>query len=1103
MIEKFSVRKPFTVLVGVVLVIVLGVVSFMGTSTDLLPSMDLPFAAVFTTYIGATPEQVERDVSIPLEGRLSTLSGIANVQSISNEHVSIILLEFTGATNMDSAALELREALDSITLPEGTARPMTMRMNPDMMPIMTANVHMEGLEIAELSAFASDVVAPAIEGVPGVAVVNLSGLVQNQLHVVVRDEYVQAVNAQLAQAGQAMLDAMMGQMESMVVAHMNELMLEGVPMDVALEQATIEVTEMLGGMGIDAVNGEMPEIGIPAGMISVDAISGILFAQNFSMPAGLLVDGAAEYMVRVGDRFETLDEIKNMLIFDPSLMGLAGVEPIRLSDVAHVFETDDSHLTFTQVNGYDSVMFTLQAQSGFVTADVTSDVRDRMDALSVEHDGLVFTILMDQGEMIDVVVSSVLDNLLIGGILAIVVLFIFLRDVRPTLVVAISIPVSIMLAFTAMYFSGITLNMISMGGLALTVGMLVDNSIVVIENIYRMKADGKSAARAAVYGTKQVAGAIAAATLTTTAMFLPIVFTSGITRQIFGDLGLTIAYSLLASLIVAMTVVPAAASTMLRGVKKHTGGKFHEKMLDVYEKSLRWSLRFKWPVLLASIAAFALATWGILQQGMELFPDMDMPQVHVSAEMPEDATFEDAVEVARVFSALVLAMADVETVGVTVGGGGGFMAAMGGGGMFGGAVSTTINMDLLMSEDRTTTQWDMAAEIREIGESLGLEVQVEGADGGMGMMMGNAISLQVIGTELDDIRDTAIALAELVNSVEGTTNVTDFAEDANLELRIVVDRDAAMARGLTIAQVFMEAMNNLSPNEQTMNMTLSGRNYEIVITDGDFIEPTRADIENMQIATPAGYVALSEIATVHEDLGFTSISRINRSRFVTVSGGLEDGFNVALVNAEIEALLEEFVPAGDARIEVGGEMEMINDAMNDLILMIALGLLLTYLIMVAQFQSLMAPFVIMFTIPLAFTGGFVTLMLAGMPLSIVAMIGLILLSGVAINNGIVLVSRITQDRWEGMTKTEAIVDAGRKRLRPILMTAISTIFAMSVLAIGIGEGTEMMQPMAVATIGGLFYATITTLFVVPILYDMFHKNKDITKEDLDAPEEIV
>jgi len=282
-----------------------------------------------------------------------------------------------------------------------------------------------------------------------------------------------------------------------------------------------------------------------------------------------------------------------------------------------------------------------------------------------------------------------------------------------------------------------------------------------------------------------------------------------------------------------------------------------------------------------------------------------------------------------------------------------------------------------------------------------------------------------------------------------------------------------------------------------MNVTLDGRSPEIVITDGDSVLPDRDAIDNTEIATAAGYVLLSEIASITEDTGFSTISRINRNRFLTITGEIEDGYNVGLVNDEIAAALENFVPIGDAQFFIGGEAEAIAEAFNDLLLMLALGLLFTYLIMVAQFQSLMSPFIVMFTVPLAFTGGFVALIIGGMTLSIVSIIGLILLSGVAVNNGIVLISRIFQMRREGMPKFDAIIDAGRKRIRPIVMTAISTVFAMSVMALGIGEGTEMMQPMAVATIGGLIYATIMTLFVVPIMYDLLHRNKDITAENLD------
>jgi HAE1 family hydrophobic/amphiphilic exporter-1 len=943
---------------------------------------------------------------------------------------------------MDSASLEIRETLDMISLPDGVSKPMTIRMNPEMMPIMSVNLHMEGTTIQELSEFAKNTVLPTLEGVPGVASVGLSGLVQNQLHVIIRSEYIDRIPFPL-----------------------------------------------------------------PAEMLSVEAITMMLTAQNFAMPAGMLIDGDSSYMVRVGDRFTSVDEIGEMLLFDPSAMGLTGVPPIRLRDIADIFATDNSAYTYTRVNGNPSIMFTIQRQSEFATADVASAVRDRMDRLSERYDGLAFVVLMDQGEMIGQVIGSVLNTLLWGGLLAIVVLFLFLRDFRPTLIVAVSIPVSLMFAFTLMYFTGVSLNMISMGGLALAVGMLVDNSIVVIENIYRMRTTTeRSVARAAVSGARQVSGAIVAATLTTVSLFVPILFTGGITRQLFMDFGLTIAYALLASLIIALTVVPAASSVLLKNIKREQEGQLFTKFVDGYEKSLRFMLKHKWITLAVSALLFAVSLWAINRQGMVMFPTMDTHQITVSAEMPEGSTFDESVEMAELLSSIVLAMDDVETVGVSIGGGGmiGLMAeSMGFGGMsglggLGGDSGTTITMYVLLEANRSVSNEVMATKLRDLCEDLGLEASVSGADGGMEMMMGAPISIRVEGRELDDIRRTAIAVSELVNSVEGTMNVTDMNERASSELRIRVDKDAAMSAGLTVAQVFMSTMSTLSNPERTLNMFFTEGNFDIIITDGDFVPATRETVENQVIYTPQGAaVPLSLIAEVYEDYGFSSIARMNRNRFVTIGGELEDGYNVGLVNAEIERLLEDFTPIGDTRVVIGGEAEAIADSFNDLMLMLALGLLFTYLIMVAQFQSLVSPFIIMFTVPLAFTGGFFALVIVGMPLSIVAIIGLILLTGVAVNNGIVLISRINQMRWEGMPKKDAIIDAGRKRIRPIIMTAISTIAAMSVLAIGMGEGTEMMQPMAIATIGGLLYATAMTLFIVPVLYDMLHRTKDVTVENLE------
>jgi len=1121
MLEKFSVRKPFTVLVGVIIVIVLGVVSFMNTSTDLFPEMDLPFAAIFTTYIGATPEQVEQGVTIPIEARMSTLSGIDTVQSISNEHVSIVILQFVEETNMDSASLEIREALDMLVLPDAAARPSLMRFNPEMLPIMSAALHMEGVNIDELSEFARNEIAPALEGVPGVAVVSLSGLIQNQLHVVLRGEKVDALNAQLNIAVMGMIDAMMQdlttQAETLIIAavqafsetRMVELMAGGMSQEnaaVQLEQelpaATAEITadvmEALAG-GMEGNSEGMGAIAIPQEMLSVETIAGMLTAQNFAMPAGIITEGNIEYMVRVGDRFESLDEIGDMLIFDPAQFGLVGMAPIRLSDVADVFLTDNSDRSFARVNGNPSVMLTIQRQSEFSTTDIASAVRVRMDELEDAHAGLGFVILMDQGEMIDMMISTVLDDLLIGGILAIIILLLFLRDIRPTIIVAVSIPVSLMLAFTLMYFTGVSLNMVSMGGLALSVGMLVDNSIVVIENIYRMRrTTDRSPARAAISGARQVAGSIFAASLTTISVFFPIVFTGGITRQLFTDLALTITYSLLASLIIALTVVPAASSVLLKGVRKEKEGKLWSKFTDAYEKSLRFALRFKPIVLIVVAAAFALSIWLIARQGMILFPPMDAPQITATFEMPDGSTFDDAVAAAEEISAQVLEIRDVETVGVSIGAGG-MMGMMGlGGGFGGGGISTTITMYVILEEGRSITHDEVAAYINTISEGMGIEASVAGADGGMGMMAGLPVSLRVEGLELDAIRDTAIDLAEMLATVDGVINITDVTESAAPELRVSVDKDAAMAQGLTVAQVFLAVNRALTTPERTMDVILQGRSYEIVITDGDFEALDWAGVENLQIATPSGeFVTLSDIATVSEDTGFTSITRMNRSRFVTINAELADGFNVSLVNAEIERRLEDFVAQPGVSIHIGGEAEAIADAFNDLLLMLLLALIFIYLIMVAQFQSLVSPFIIMFSIPLAFTGGFFALTLVGMPLSIVAMIGLILLTGVVTNTGIVFLSRVKLMRWEGMPKKEALVDAGRKRLRPVLMTEISTIFAMSVIALGIGEGAEMMQPMAIAIIGGLVYAAITVLYVIPILYDLLHRDKDITKENLD------
>ncbi|MDR1669398.1 MAG: efflux RND transporter permease subunit, partial [Oscillospiraceae bacterium] len=1039
MFEKFSVRKPFTVLVGVILIIVLGAVSFVNTQTDLLPSMNLPYAVVMTTYPGMTPEQVEADVTVPIEGRVGTVSGIDSIMSMSSEHFSVVIMEFVASTNMDSASLEMREMLDQIELPENAGKPTILKLNPNMLPIMVSAVYWQDKSIHEVSALVSDDIAPAMEGVAGVASVSSSGLIHNQLNVILRQEKIDEVNDRLAASMQALMQA-------------------GLP-------PGADITQLPEGSETPAAQPDPADIGIPEELLTVDTVTGFLQGQNFSMPAGVTAEDGVEYMVRVGDRFPSAEEVASMLLFDP---GIEGFEPVTLSDIAEVFATDNSSTEYTRVNGSPAVMLTMQKQSEFSTSDVTGSILARMEELSAEHEGLEFAVLMNQGEYIDIIIDSVVSNLLWGGLLAILILILFLRDLRPTLIVGISIPISLMLAFTAMYFTGISLNIISMSGLALAVGMLVDNSIVVIENIYRLRNLGVPAKRAAIDGAKQVAGAIAASTLTTIAVFLPIVFTEGLTRQLFTDLALTLAYSLLASLVVALSVVPAAASGVFRNMREKEH-KIYNRFRDWYGRVLGAALKVKWLVLLIAVALFAGSGWGIMRMGTELIPAMDSPQLTAGVSMPEGTAFEEAVEAAEEVTALIRAIEDVETVGATIGGGG-MMAMMGGLGGGGSSQSAEVSMYILLREPRTMTNEQVTQEIRDRTAGLGYEVTVQGGSAGdLSTLMGEGVSVSVTGRELDDLRDAAIEVAEIVRSVEGTADVTDVARDAAPEWRIRVDKDAAMRRSLTVAQVYMAVSEALAEPEGSVSMTFSGVSHEVIVKDGEWEAPDFAGLQSLTLTNPSGEsVPLSDIAEIYEDTGFTSINRQDGSRYVTVSGEIAEGYNVGLVNGEIGRLLDGYTPPEGISVTVGGQAEMIEESFNDLYLMLALALVFIYLIMVAQFQSLLSPFIVMFTIPLAFTGGFAALMIAGMPLSVVGMVGLILLSGVVVNNGIVFVDCVNQlRRVEGMSKKDALVEAGRIRLRPILMTALTTIVAMSMMMFAVGQGTEMMQPMAITSVGGL------------------------------------
>jgi len=1331
-VSKFSVNKPYTVVVAVIIVIVLGVISFFNMSTDLLPSFDLPYLVVVTTYPGATPEEVEQTVTKPLEQTLSTTGNVKKVDSTSNENYSTIILEFYNDVNMDSAIIEMNSKIDMLKSQwnDSVSSPTIIKLNPDAMPVMVVAVDADDMEMEEISGFTENTVMPAIESIDGVASVSAEGLYEAKIKVSIDEEKVKKVNDdiraiiddQLNEASEALEEAqdkldegqaaladqsktrteqlekatieitngkiVLAQTEGQLTsaesqltqirgalasaldtanqqlagleakkAELEKRIAEGsvapvptptiqplptespaesgepTPADTQTpeqtEQAVPVPTEQAavpagdggaaeqdtaaqedaaaraegmaatgeGGAGavpLAAIAQEQPEpqptaqppavqsedeielavvnesikqlesmksqleSGLAsldaqlaqitagkaalveaksqisqtelqladgkgllaeglnegtvevasgkavlqskmdefdlaresseaqadmAGMITPAVVSQLLYAQNFSMPAGYITHDGRDYLVKVGEELQGVDELRELVLFD---MGMEGMDVIRLRDVADVEEVNNADDVYATINNNDGIILTMQKQSSYSTSDVSKNINDRMEELMAEHPGLHLTILMDQGVYISVVIDNVLNNLLYGAILAIIVLFLFLRDIRPTFIVALSIPISVVFALVLMYFSGVTLNVISLAGLALGVGMLVDNSIVVIENIFRLRSQGESAKNAAIAGAKQVSGAIIASTLTTVCVFLPIVFVQGISRQLFMDMGLTIAYSLLASLIVALTLVPSMSSRMLAGKKfdkEKKELKVFEKFKQFYARALGWSLRFKPVILVPVFALFGFCLYSVFSMGVTFLPSMDSTQITMTMEMPvEHSTFEETAGMADKVIERVLEVQDVETVG----------AMEGGMNMLGGGASGSATFYVMLDEDRKITSEQAADEIRKATADLDCELSVSASAMDFSALSGEGIQVNIKGNDLDVMQGIAQDVAGMLEETEGTMEVSDGLEDSVPEIRVIVDREKAMEHNLTVAQVYTAVSGIVSEGAAATELEVESYEYPVVVVDGAREDVTPEDLLDMTIQTEdlqgnKGSVRLGDIVRTEEAQGLTSINRSSQVRYITASALVDSQHNVGLVSRDFSSKLAGYDVPDGYTVEVEGENATIMDALDDLIYMLLLAIGLIYLIMVAQFQSLLSPFIVMFTIPLAFTGGLLALMLTGFDISVIAMLGFLILAGIIVNNGIVLVDYINQLRREGVDKREAIIEAGKTRLRPIMMTALTTILGLLTLSLGIGDGADMLQPMAVVTIGGLVYGTFLTIFIAPLLYDVFNK----------------
>lgn len=1166
MLGKFSVRKPYTVLVAVVLAIVLGVVSFTKMSMDLLPSISLPYVIVMTTYPGASPETVEMAVTKPIEASMATVSNIEEISSISSENYSVVIMEFAQSTDMNAVSLEIRENLDQIKgyWNDSVGNPVIMKLNPDMLPVMIAAVGGEEMTETEVSDMTLNTIIPALESIEGVASVSAVGVVEESVNVIIRQEKIDAINEQvfgcidegmqdavqeLSDAkqeiydGQTELDDAKTELESNrkkiedsqkelnaqrkeleeskrqleegrlfmseeeyaaasgQIAAGEEKLEEGQrqlnsamsqlqageeqlndstsQLDDAMQQVTDGETEL------EEARENAYEQADMNGLLTVDTVKSLLAAQNFSMPAGYVTEEGIDYLVRVGDKPEDIEELKKMPIMNPEMNG---VDVITLEDVADVFMTDDSDEVYANVNGEPGIMIMLQKQTGYSTGDVSDRILDKFEELKQENEGLILITLMDQGIYIDLVMDSIINNVLFGAILAVLILILFLKDWRPTAVVACSIPISIITAIVCMYFSGVTLNVISLSGLALGVGMLVDNSIVVIENIYRLRGEGYSAKEAAVKGAGEVAGAIVASTLTTVCVFLPIVFTEGITRQLFADMGLTIGYSLLASLLVAMTVVPAMGAGVLSKAKPQKESKFFNSFMKIYEKALRWALNYKPVVLLLVLALMAVSVLAAFSKGVAFMPDMDSTQMTMTFTMPKGTPLPETGAVTDRILEKIMEIEDVEDAGA--------MASASSLGMLSGGGSSTneTSIYISLSGDKKKSNEEIAAEINEsiadILEENQAEAEISTSNMDMSALGGSGISIQIKGRDLDTLQSIAKDVAAIVEKVEGTADVSDGLEESTGELRIIIDRDKAIEHGLTVAQIFAQIQPKLADSVSATTFETEAGEYDVYVKHAGDMELTRELVKDIEIERTKQdgtkeKVRLSDIAVFEITQAPKSVNRIDQSRYISVSAAVADGYNVGFVSEDVEAALKDYkMPVGYS-YTMSGENETITEAMDQVYLMLILAIIFMYLIMVAQFQSLLSPFIILFTIPLAFTGGLLGLYISGSEVSVIALIGFVMLSGIIVNNGIVLVDYINQLCAGGMEKREAILNAGKTRMRPVMMTALTTILALSTMVFSNEMGADMSRPMSIVTIGGLVYGTLLTLIVIPCIYDIF------------------
>ena len=1007
-IADFCLKHKVTTIMAYVLIVVFGIMGFTSLPLALMPDIELPMAVVYTTYSNAGPQEVENMVTKTIESACASVSGMDEIQSLSSEGSSMVMVTFADGTDMDEAMVDLRDRIDRVKgfLPEDADAPMTMTIDVDAMPVVT--VGLKGADLAELQAIAEDDIQPALERIDGVASVDIAGGYENEI----------AIDT----------DA-----------------------------------DRLAGYGL-----------------SVSYIAQMLAAENVALPAGEVQSGDQSFSVRADGEFSSVSDIANTLIPLPT----GGT--VRLSEVADVYVAPKEQTAIAKIGGEPCITISVNKQSDTNTLQVAERAKDALDEVTALQPTLDWSLLMDQSDMINMTVDSVIQNIVFGVLLAAIVLFVFLRDLGATAVISVSMPICIISVFLIMQVFDITMNMMSLGGIAMGVGMIVDNSIVVLENIFHYRSDGCDRFVSCVEGTKEVALSISASTLTTVAVFLPIGLSGGLSGMMFREFCITICSLLLASLLIALTLVPVLCYALLDRGGKHrmrmpdTGHDIADRpLMRKYKELLAHFITHRKKAIIISGAMIVAFLGSIAIAGVELMPQMDESMVAIGVEMPVGSDLEDVSAMAdRAVDIALEQVPEIESIYYSTGG-----ASMS---TTSTANSASITVNLVDKSDRDRTSQQVADDLRPYMQDLaGAKISVE-ASGTMDMssMTGDAISVTLRGDDYDKLSQTAEQLAGQLAALPGAIEVSSSASDQVPEVEITLNRANASRFGLTAATIGQAVRGELSGQTATQ-LKVNGEEITVTVRGDSRAETSIDALKSVMIPTQTGgSVPLSLVANVDTVLAPQSINRLNQSRTVTITGGAADTVSTAEMSQAVQGVLDTFELPDGITYETGGEMEEMINTFTQLAYALIVALGLVYFVLASQFESFVMPVIIMTILPIGLLGSLFTLPLTGNKISMVAFIGVIMLAGTVVNSSIVLIDYMNIRRKRGEDKDTAILNACPRRVRPVLMTTLTTVLGLLPMVFSNGEGAEMMRPMAIVMITGMVVSTIVTLLFTPVYYSL-------------------